>query len=218
MKVEMTHMMGTDLTVVNAARVSYGKHTETLRDGDVRLIHYLAKHGHWSPFAHPQASFRISANIAVARQLFRHQVGLTVNEVSRRYVTDAPEFDLPDVWRSAPGKGQSKQGSGEPLGDGDQSAVRHVALWITEHAEQTYNSLVNFYGVAPEQARLVLPMALVTEWIWTGSLYAFARICRERLAADAQPETRAVAEGIAAAMATAFPVSWPAIMEVGNDD
>ena len=97
MKVEMTHMMGTDLTVVNAARVSYGKHTETLRDQDVRLIHYLAKHGHWSPFAHPQASFRISANIAVARQLFRHQVGLTVNEVSRRYVTDAPEFDLPST-------------------------------------------------------------------------------------------------------------------------
>ena len=89
MKVEMTHMMGTDLTVVNAARVSYGKHTETLRDQDVRLIAYLAKHGHWSPFAHPQASFRISANIAVARQLFRHQVGLTVNETSRRYVTDA---------------------------------------------------------------------------------------------------------------------------------
>ena len=136
MKVEMIDKMGTDLTVVNAARVSYGKHTETLRDQDVRLIHYLAKHGHWSPFAHPQASFRISANIAVARQLERHKAGLlfdpfrrsvqgtyagqgdvetTKNETSRRYVTDAPEFDLPDVWRSAPGKGQSKQGSGEPI-------------------------------------------------------------------------------------------------------
>ena len=134
MKVEMTHMMGTDLTVVNAARVSYGKHTETLRDQDVRLIAYLAKHGHWSnlakhghwsPFAHPQASFRISANIAVARQLFRHQVGLTVNETSRRYVTDAPEFDLPDVWRSAPGKGQSKQGSGEP----DRISVQSPEVW-----------------------------------------------------------------------------------------
>ena len=215
MKVEMTHMMGTDLTVVNAARVSYGKHTETLRDQDVRLIHYLAKHGHWSPFAHPQASFRISANIAVARQLFRHQVGLTVNEVSRRYVTDAPEFDLPDVWRSAPGKGQSKQGSGVQIER--QWEACDIGSEALAKALDAYDDLLRL-NVAPEQARLVLPMALVTEWIWTGSLYAFARICRERLAADAQPETRAVAEGIAAAMATAFPVSWPAIMEVGNDD
>ena len=215
MKVEMTHMMGTDLTVVNAARVSYGKHTETLRDQDVRLIAYLAKHGHWSPFAHPQASFRISANIAVARQLFRHQVGLTVNEVSRRYVTDAPEFDLPNVWRSAPGKGQSKQGSGEQIErQWDACDIGSEAL---AKALDAYDDLLRM-NVAPEQARLVLPMALVTEWMWTGSLYAFARVCRERLAPDAQPETRAVAEGIAAAMATAFPVSWPAIMEVGNDD
>ena len=180
-------------------------------------MHYLAKHGHWSPFAHPQASFRISANIAVARQLFRHQVGLTVNEVSRRYVTDAPEFDLPDVWRSAPGKGQSKQGSGEPF---DDDANYRAAVIVSETCAKTLDAYEDLLamGVAPEQARLVLPMAMVTEWIWTGSLYAFARICRERLAPDAQPETRAVAEGIAAAMATAFPVSWPAIMEVGNDD
>ena len=218
MKVEMTHMMGTDLTVVNAARVSYGKHTETMRDQDVRLIAYLAKHGHWSPFAHPQASFRISANIAVARQLFRHQVGLTVNETSRRYVTDAPEFDLPDVWRSAPGKGQSKQGSGEPLDDATQAFINGVAYdGVLAYALSWYEMLLD-HGVAPEQARLVLPMALVTEWMWTGSLYAFARVCRERLGPNAQAETRAVAEGIAAAMATAFPVSWPAIMEVGNDD
>ena len=108
MKVELIDSMGNDLTVVNAARVSYGKHTDTLREQDKRLIAYLAKNGHWSPFAHPQASFRISANIAVARQLYRHQVGLAVNETSRRYVTDAPEFDLPDVWRAAPDAGQSK--------------------------------------------------------------------------------------------------------------
>ena len=125
-KVEMTHMMGTETyaTVVNAARVSYGKHTETLRDQDVRLIQLPCQCMGIGRRLRPPAgidagrvSFRISAtgNIAVARQLFRHQVGLTVNETSRRYVTDAPEFDLPDVWRSAPGKGQSKQGSGEPL-------------------------------------------------------------------------------------------------------
>ena len=209
MKVEMIDSMGNDLTVVNAARVSYGKHTDTLRDQDKRLIAYLAKNGHWSPFAHPQASFRISANIAVARQLYRHQVGLAVNETSRRYVTDAPEFDLPDVWRAVPGEGQSKQGSGEQIER--QWAACDAAAEAVAQATIVYEKLLHF-GVAPEQARLVLPMAMVTEWIWTGSLYAFARVCRDRLGADAQAETRAVAEGIADAMSAAFPVSWAAIM------
>ena len=102
MKVELIDSMGSDLSVVNAARVSFGKHTDAMRNKDIGLLKYLAKHGHWTPFAHPQISFRISANISVARQLFRHQVGLAVNEVSRRYVTDEPVFDLPDVWRAAP--------------------------------------------------------------------------------------------------------------------
>ena len=119
------------------------------------------------------------------------------------------------MWRSAPGKGQSKQGSGEQI-EG-QLAACEIASETLAKVLDAYEDLLRL-NVAPEQARLVLPMALVTEWMWTGSLYAFARICRERLAPDAQPETRAVAEGIAAAMATAFPVSWPAIMEVGNDD
>ena len=110
MKVELIDTMGSDLTVVNAARVSYAKHHDTFDDSDARLLRYLAHNGHWSPFAHPQATFRISANIAVANQLKRHQVGLALNEVSRRYVTDAPEFDLPDVWRSAPGKGTIQAG------------------------------------------------------------------------------------------------------------
>ena len=108
MKVELIDHMGSDLSVINAARVSYGKHTDAMRERDVKLLKYLAEHGHWTPFAHPQLSFRISANIAVARQLLRHQVGLAVNEVSRRYVSDAPEFDLPDVWRAGPVKGQSQ--------------------------------------------------------------------------------------------------------------
>ena len=210
MKVELIDSMGNDLTVVNAARVSYGNHTDTLREQDKRLIAYLARNGHWSPFAHPQASFRISANIAVARQLYRHQVGLAVNEVSRRYVTDAPEFDLPDVWRAAPGEGKSKQGSGEPITC--QGAIHAAVNDAVCAAMRLYNHLI-YDGVAPEQARLVLPMALVTEWIWTGSLYAFARVCRDRLGPNAQAETRAVAEAIADAMSAAFPVGWAAIME-----
>ena len=212
MKVEMIDSMGNDLTVVNAARVSYGKHTDMLRDQDKRLIAYLARNGHWSPFAHPQASFRISANIAVARQLHRHQVGLAVNETSRRYVTDAPEFDLPDVWRAAPDAGQSKQGSGEAFIPSSQAWFGNKMQAAVNDAANHYEALLNA-GLAPEQARLVLPMALVTEWIWTGSLYAFARVCRDRLGPDAQAETREVAEGIADAMSAAFPVSWAAIME-----
>ena len=212
MKVELIDTMGSDLTVVNAARVSYAKRHDEFDDSDERLLRYLAKHGHWSPFAHPQASFRISANIAVARQLYRHQVGLTVNEVSRRYVTDAPAFDLPDVWRSAPGEGQSKQGSGGALHSDEHADAVKVASHAIEQAQETYKSLL-WLGVAPEQARLVLPMAMVTEWHWTGSLYAFARICRERLAPEAQAETKAVAEGIAVAMGAKFPVSWSVLME-----
>ena len=142
---------------------------------------------------------------------------MTVNEVSRRYVTDAPEFDLPSTWRMSPEPGKSKQGSGRAFDASTSEWISADVIRLADQCRDLYVALVE-RGVAPEQARLVLPMALVTEWIWTGSLYAFARICRERLAPDAQPETRAVAEGIAAAMATAFPVSWPAIMEVGNDD
>ena len=165
MNVELIDTMGSDLTVVNAARVSYAKHHDTFDDSDARLLRYLARHGHWSPFAHPQASFRISANIAVARQLYRHQVGLTVNETSRRYVTDAPTFDLPDVWRSAPGKGQSKQGSsGE---HSDQYGLNRIVDDAMIHSQAAYKTMIDA-GVAPEQARLVLPMAMVTEWIWTG--------------------------------------------------
>ena len=209
--VDFLGAFGDDLTVVNAARVSYAKHHAVFDESDSRLLAYLARNGHWSPFSHPQASFRISANIAVARQLFRHQVGLTVNETSRRYVSDAPEFDLPDVWRAAPGKGQSKQGSGEPLDAIRQTGISNSVRWAMDALLGIYQNLLDD-GVAPEQARLVLPMGMVTEWIWTGSLYAFARVCRERLAPDAQLETQGVAQAIAEHMAKAFPVSWKALL------
>ena len=128
--------------VVNAARVSYAKHHDTFDDSDERLLRYLARNGHWSPFSHPQASFRISASIAVANQLKRHQVGLALNEVSRRYVTDAPTFDLPDVWRSAPSKGQSKQGSGEPVEDALQKVCSLMLPLQAIHIAKVRNDIV----------------------------------------------------------------------------
>ena len=204
MKVDLIDHMGTDLRVVNAARVSYAKHHVNFGGNDRQLLRYLAEHNHWSPFAHPQLTFRISASIAVARQLFRHQVGLTVNEVSRRYVTDEPVFDLPEVWRSAPEPGQSKQGSGPSLEN--QGGLRAIVDIVTERCQKGYESLIA-WGVAPEQARLVLPMATVTEWYWTGSLMAFIRVCKERLAPDAQAETRAVAEVIRDHLVRLFPES-----------
>ena len=206
MKVELIDKMGSDLSVVNAARVSYAKHHEEFQDNDAKLLRYLAGHGHVSPFFHPQLSFRITCNIAVGRQLMRHQIGLAVNEVSRRYVTDAPEFDLPDVWRSAPGEGQSKQGSGAPLSEEMGQIPTAIAERAVRACERAYSELLRC-NIAPEQARLVLPMLLVTQFIWTGSLMAFIRICKERLAPDAQAETRAVALCICGELQAHFPES-----------
>ena len=222
MKVELIDHMGSDLSVVNAARVSFGRHTDTLRDADKKLLRYLATHGHWSPFAHPQLSFRISASIAVARQLWRHTKGIlpdpvvehlpepehdidpVPNEVSRRYVKDEPTFDLPDVWRSAPGEGQSKQGSGEA--HKEQNQINQIVEHAFIRMQSAYKTMIDA-GVAPEQARLVLPMATVTEWIWTGSLYAFIRVCKERLAPDAQAETKDVAVCIYGFLCDYYPAS-----------
>ena len=206
MKVDLLDHMGSDLSVVNAARVSYAKYHDYWQDNDQWLLQYLAGHGHWSPFSHPQLSFRITASIAVARQLFRHQVGLAVNEVSRRYVSDEPTFDLPEVWRSAPGKGQSKQGSGEPVSEELQKAVTEQYTTFIERSVRLYNTAI-IAGVAPEQARLVLPMATETSWIWTGSLMAYIRVCKERLAPDAQAETRAVAVEIHQHLSELYPHS-----------
>ena len=205
--VELVEVMGSDLTVVNAARVSYDKRVDTMRESDIKLLHYLADHKHWSPFSHPQISFRITANIAVARQLYRHTVGLAVNEVSRRYVNTPPEFDLPDVWRAAPVAGQSKQGSGGAIEK--QALALFLAQECLEECEKTYSTLLRI-GVAPEQARLVLPMAMTTSWIWTGSLMAFIRICLERLAPEAQAETREVAQEFRKYLLEYFPHSMDA--------
>ena len=199
--------MGNDLSVVNAARVSFGKTSEMeddawgppkLKDKDAKLIRYLASHKHISPFGHCFASFHIKAPIFVARQLVKHKF-LRWNEISRRYVDDEPEFYTPDVWRGR--SSDKKQGS--------EGVVNLELPLLAAHvtAVEQYEELLDA-GVAPEQARMVLPQSTMTEWYWSGSLDAFADMCRLRCKSDTQLETRMVANGISNKMLELFPVSW----------
>ena len=217
--------MGTDLSVVNAARVSFKKNSSwarnipgqgifELKDGDKKLIRYLAKHGHWTPFGHCTLSFHIKAPIFVARQLVKHQVGLVWNEVSRRYVDEVPEYWVPEEWRGRPT--DKKQGSSEETVEWLNRKVRTGAAVskACDHAVETYNKMIEA-GVAPEQARMVLPQNTYTEWYWTGSLYAFSRVCNLRCKGDTQEETREVAWEIHDLAQEKFPVSWPALFYAG---
>ena len=225
--VDLVDHMGSDLTVCNAARVSFSKDTEweideeavarlkesgsSYHDEDVRklserdhkLIQYLAKHQHWTPFAHPQITLRIKAPISIRTQMFKHKQGFVENEISRRYVSFTPEFYYPH-WRGEPRNG-AKQGSSDHIrihAEAERnydSAVR-LALY-------TYNELLR-NGVAPEQARFVLPQAMYTEWYWTGSLAAYARFYKQRIDPHAQWEVREYATAIGKIVAPLFPVSW----------
>ena len=192
MEVELIDKMGTDLTIVNAARVSFGKRKTEMSEGDEKLIKYLAKHGHWSPFGHASLQFRIKAPIFVARQLVKHQIGLTWNEISRRYVEYEPEFYEVDKWRGRPIN--KKQGSSEEEIEWIDRGTRTDALQsqVETIALKNYNRMLEA-GIAPEQARMILPQSMMTEWYWSGTLYAFARVCNLRCAEDAQYETRIVA-------------------------
>lgn len=203
MKVELIDKMGTDLSVVNAARVSYAKTKEVFDDKDEKLIKYLAEHEHWSPFAHANLQFRIKAPVFVARQLVKHQVGLVWNEVSRRYVDDKPELFHPESWRGRPVN--SKQGSS---GDLELDTItKHRYETAMEECINVYNSLLQ-KNVAPEQARMVLPQSMMTEWYWSGTVYAFARVCNLRCKPDTQKETQDVANEIERLAKGAFPHSW----------
>lgn len=216
--VTILDLMGSDLTVVNAARVSFDKesmfewnHEELggkLSDADARLVKYLARHNHWSPFAHTSVQFRVKAPIFVARQLAKHQVGGVWNEVSRRYVDSEPEFYIPAEWRGRP-DGSVKQGSGEPVHH--QKLVEAVVKKTTAETLEIYNALLSS-GVAPEMARMVLPQNTMTEWYWTGSLMFWTRVCRQRLDAHAQAESQQVALLVSQHMRKFFPVSWDALM------
>jgi thymidylate synthase (FAD) len=208
MTVKLLYFMGNDDLVVDAARVSFrmtaARYTA---ERNHRLIKYLASHGHWTPFAHPQATFLIQAPIFVARQLHKHQVGLVVNEVSRRYVSDEVTLSVP-IWREA--SEDKKQGSGGWVSDDVALSAERIFNETTDKALLAYYNLLKL-GIAPEQARAVLPLATHTQWVWTGSLYAWSRVCRLRLAPDAQKETAQEVEEIDQQMAGLFPVSWAAL-------
>ena len=196
--------MGSDLSVVNAARVSFAKeHKEFDEVGDTKLINFLAKHNHWSPFGHASMQFHIKAPVFVARQLVKHQVGLVWNEVSRRYVDNEPEFYEPTEWRLA--AENKKQGSSE-------ETTNYNLKPAHEFARQCYSNMLG-KGIAPEMARMVLPQSMYTEWYWSGTLYAFARVCNLRCKPDAQKETRDVGWGIDKYARELFPASWKSLRD-----
>jgi len=230
--VDLIDYMGSDLTVCNAARVSFNNETEwgidegakkrldaseshytpdciqKLQDKDVKLIKYLATHNHWTPFAHPQITLRVKAPISIRTQLYKSKQGLVENEVSRRYVSTEPEFYEP-AWRTKPENG-AKQGSEDFM---EQPSAQITTIQygrVMDHALKTYNSLLK-RGVAPEQARFVLPQGMYTEWYWTGSLAAFARVYKLRSDPHAQWEVQEYAKAINEIIKPLFPVSWAAL-------
>jgi len=216
--IEVTYIdhMGSDLSVVNAARVSFGKKSEwhqriysgepnILKGKDAKLIRYLAKHNHKSPFNHTFATFHVKAPVFVARQLQKHEY-MPWNEVSRRYVDEEPELYIPDVWRGR--SSDKKQGS-----DGVVKGIDpHVAAIMVDGAKQDYKYLLA-KGVAPEQARMVLPQSMMTEWYWSGTVFAFAKMCQLRMQQDTQQESREVAMQVDENMEKLFPESWKALMK-----
>ena len=216
-KVTLIDSMGSDLSVVNAARVSFGKKSELetidwvngrevkgLQAKDAKLIKYLAKHKHLSPFGHSFASFHVKAPIFVARQLVKHKF-LRWNEISRRYVDEEPEFYVPDVWR---GRSEDKKQGSDGVWQPDFAMLDDAMGSVKD----LYDQMI-YDGCAPEQARMVLPQSTMTEWYWSGSLDAFASMCKLRCAPDTQYESRIVANQISAELGTLFPVSWAALME-----
>lgn len=207
--VECLEKFGDDLTVVNAARVSFDKVSYELTEGDKKLINYLAKHDHVSPFFHPQVRFRIKMPIFVAREWYRHTIGFARNEVSRRYVDSPPECWVPQPDEIRERDPKAKQGSkATPVEESEE--VHRVIAEQTRQALQTYKELLDS-GVAPEVARGILPQSMYTEFIETGSLAAYARLCHLRLGADAQKEIRMYAGLVNDILEAAFPVSWKAL-------
>lgn len=224
--VELLDWCGEDINVVNAARVSFAKESQyeydsgtgawpgmpenvRLSEKDTKLITYLAKHKHKSPFNHCFMSFRVKAPLFVAAQLKKHEY-LPWNEVSRRYVTEEPEFYFPEVWRKA--AENVKQGSGGLLVD--QGSQAEIAKMTTQYALDAYYTLMK-NGVCPEQARMVLPQNMMTEWVWSGTLFAFAKMCKLRLDPHTQKETQEIAKMIDGEAKKLYPVSWAALMEYG---
>ena len=225
MKAEYIDCMGDDLSVVNAARVSFDKESEwvyieeptedpdwftlrtVLQDSDKSLISYLAKHDHWTPFAHTSISLRMAAPIPIRTQCFKHKQGLVENEESRRYISSTPELFIPEAFRNAP-MGNAKQGSHGVHYDDN--------LWQMEY-RRVAGSCIRLYenmiadGICPEQARFILPQGCEVQWIWTGNLYAFANFYLKRTDPHAQKEIRDLAEMVGKIIEPLFPVSWKAL-------
>jgi len=260
MTVTLKDHMGSDLSVVNAARVSFAKESEpewrevlasecgagptpavdlygsghyyysgekipVLKERDRKLIQYLGKHNHWTPFGHTSVTLHVKAPIYIARQLAKHQVGLVWNEVSRRYVDDAPEFYAPEAWRKRPEDGIKQGSSDETIPRDDVKLAQFMEddfsgfiQWDSSYEELMYG-LQGYYetllkaGVAPEMARMVLPQSMMTEWYWTGSIAAFARVYKLRSEATAQREVQEIASQIDALISPHFPVSWAALTQ-----
>jgi len=226
--VDYVDHMGSDLTVCNAARVSFNKESEwgldfdaierlkscpynkddvrMLKDKDEKLIRYLAKHNHWTPFAHPQITLRIKAPVSIRTQFFKHKQGFVENEISRRYVSYEPEFYNP-VWRSKPIDG-AKQGSEDFITEETRTNLYDaICRESYEKALHVYNTLIE-QGIGPEQARFILPQGMYTEWYWTGSLAAYARFYKQRKDDHAQWEIREYANAVGKIIEPYFPVSW----------
>jgi len=207
--VVLKYHSGSDLTVVNSARVSFDKESSSLSDKDEKLIRYLAEHKHTSPFGHAFATFKVDAPVFVARQLVKHKF-LRWNEVSRRYVDYEPDIYSPEHWRKRPEN--KKQGSGEAFDSDTHNFLQREYVDAMDKLLNMYDFMLK-HGVAPEQARMMLPQSMMTSWWWSGSLDAFADMCKLRLGPDSQSETREVAIQIAEYMTDLFPVSWKALME-----
>lgn len=205
--------MGTDLTTVNAARVSYGAESKELTDRDLGLVDFLAEHGHVTPFRHATVQLRCKAPIFLARQLGKHQVGFSWNEISRRYKDNEAipiEFYIPDEVLCRPEK-LMKQ-TAVPMAQDFADDMRHLIHAAGQSALRQYDHLVGC-GVAPEQARMVLPQSMVTEWIWTGSLYGWANLYKQRSSQHAQYEARLFAEEVNKIMSELFPNTWAALIK-----
>lgn len=209
--VEVLEVFGSDLTVVNAARVSFAKESQEFSEQDGKLVRYLAKHHHISPFFHPQIHMRIKMPIFVAREWFRHQIGFARNEVSRRYVDSEPECYIPTEDQLRERDSNKKQGSKETPPEESERAAG-ILRGITQSAMECYKDLL-FLNVAPEVARMVLPQSMYTEFVETGSLAAYARLCNLRLDPTAQKEIRDYANAVAVLLHSRFPVSWGALVE-----
>lgn len=208
-KVELLHVMGDDLMVVNAARVSFAKESTEFKEQDTKLVNYLAKHNHISPFFHPQIQFRIKMPIFVAREWYRHQIGFSRNEVSRRYVSDMPECWTPELTDFREKDAKIKQGSKDtPIELAD--VAQNLYATSTRISLEAYDELLKL-GVAPEVARTILPQSMYTEFIETGSLAAYSRLFKLRTSPDAQREIQKYANEIGKLLEEKFPVSWKAL-------